>query len=81
MGKYHTQMVKESAYRTLNLKKVRTADDGTIVSYDIDVIGVITTHHRKYMSKVKNAYDETDVSGNTGEENRAGAESQTSSQQ
>ena len=28
------------------MKKVRTADDGTIVSYDIDVNGVITTRHR-----------------------------------
>ena len=34
--------------------KVRTADDGTIVSYDIDVNGVFKTRHRKYMSKIKN---------------------------
>ena len=32
------------------VKKVRTADDGSIVSYDIDINGVITTRHRRYMS-------------------------------
>ena len=55
------------------VKKVRTSDDGAIVIFDIDVNGVITTRRQKYMSKTKNADDETEVSGNTGEENRAGA--------
>ena len=61
--------------------KVRTSDDGTIVSYDIDVNGVITTGHGKYMSKIKNADDETEDSGNIGGENTTGAESRASSQQ
>ena len=60
------------------MKKVRTADDGTIVSYDIDVNGVITTNNRKCVSKIKNVSDETDVSG---EENRARAENQAGSLQ
>ena len=62
------------------MKKVRTSDDDTIVSYEIDVNGVITTHHRKYMNKIKNADDDTEDSGNSGGENTAGAESQTGSQ-
>ena len=56
------------------MKKVRTADDETIVSYDIDVKGVI----RKYMSKIKTVGDGTAV---TEEENRARAEGQAGSQQ
>ena len=60
------------------MKKVRTADYGTIVSYDIDVNGVITTNNRKCVSKIKNVSDETYVSG---EENRARAESQAGSLQ
>ena len=63
------------------VKKVRTADDDTIFSYDIDVNGVITTHQRNYMSKIKNADDETEDSGNNGGENTAKAECQAGSQQ
>ena len=47
------------------MKKVRTSDEGTIVSYDIDVNVVITTHHRKYVGKIRNADGETEDSGNT----------------
>ena len=54
------------------MKKVRTADDGTIVSYDINVNGVNTTRHRKYICKIRNVGDETAV---TKEENRSRAES------
>ena len=39
-------------------------------------LGVITFRHRKYMSKIKIADDETEGSGNTGAENTAGADSQ-----
>ena len=60
------------------MKKVRTKDDGTIVSYEIDVNGVIITRHMKHMSKIKNVGDETDVAG---EGKRAGAESQVGFQQ
>ena len=48
------------------VKKVRTEDEGTIVSYGIDVNGVITTPHMKYISKIRNAGEETEDSGNTG---------------
>ena len=46
---------------------IRVADDGRILSYDIDVDGTTTTRHRKYMSKVPNSDVETE------EENSAGA--------
>ena len=46
---------------------IRTADNGTILSYDIDIEGTTTTRHRKYMSKVPNYDVETE------EENSAGA--------
>ena len=51
--------------------EIRTADDGTILSYDIDIDGTITTRHRKYMSKLRNSDEETE------EENRAGASQAT----
>ena len=47
---------------------IRTSDDGTILSYDIDVDGTATTRHRKYMSKLRNSDEETE------EENRAGSQ-------
>ena len=46
---------------------IRTSDDGTILSYEIDIDGTTTTRHRKYMSKLRNSDDETE------EENNAGA--------
>ena len=46
---------------------IRVADDGKILSYDIDVDGSKTTRHRKYLSKIPNSDDETE------EENTAGA--------
>ena len=46
---------------------IRSTDDGTILSYDIDIDGTATTRHRKYMSKFRNSDEETE------EENRAGA--------
>ena len=49
------------------IKEIRTADDNTILSCDIDIDGMITSRHRKYMSKVRNSDEETE------EENRAGA--------
>ena len=49
------------------VKGIRTADDDTILSYDIGIDGMITSWHRKYMSKVRNSDEETE------EENRAEA--------
>ena len=45
---------------------IRTADDGTILSYDIDIDGTTTTRHRKYMSKVTNSDNETEEENSTG---------------
>ena len=50
---------------------IRVADDGKILSYDIEVDGKETTRHRKYMSKIPNSDDETE------EENTAGADQAT----
>ena len=46
---------------------IRVADDGKILSYDIEVDGTQTTRHRKYLSKIPNSNVETE------EENTAGA--------
>ena len=40
--------------------RIHTADDGRILSYDIDIDGTTTTRHRKYMSKVPNSDVETE---------------------
>ena len=50
------------------VKGIRTADDGTILSYDIDIDRTITSRHRKYMCKIRNSNEATEV---TEEENRA----------
>ena len=50
---------------------IRVADDGKILSYDIEVDGRETTRHRKYMSKIPNSNVETE------EENTAGADQAT----
>ena len=50
---------------------IRTADDNTILSYDID--GNITSRHRRYMCKIKNSNVATK------EENSAGADQATGS--
>ena len=52
------------------VKGVRTADDGTILSYYIDIDGTITSRHREYMCKIRNSDEATAV---TEEEIRAGA--------
>ena len=52
------------------VQRVRTADDGTILSYDIDIDGTITSRHRKYVCKIRNSDEVTAV---TKEDNRAGA--------
>ena len=51
---------------------VRTASDGIIASYDINTEGCVTTRHRRYMSKITNADEEIEGSGNTGAENLVG---------
>ena len=51
------------------VKGVRTADDGTILSYDIDIDGTTTKRYRKHMCKIRNSDEATAV---TEEENRAG---------
>ena len=50
---------------------IRVADDGRILSYDIEIDGRETTRHRKYLSKVPNSNVETE------EENSAGADQAT----
>ena len=50
--------------------KVRTADNWTILSYEVNIDGVTTSRHRRYLCKIRNS-DEATVM--TEEENRAGA--------
>ena len=45
---------------------MRTASDGTIVSYDINADGCVTTRNRRYMSKVRNSHEEIESPENTG---------------
>ena len=45
---------------------IPTADDGKILSYDIDIDGTTTTRHRNYMSKVPNFDVETEEENSTG---------------
>ena len=45
---------------------IRVADDGRILSYDIEVDGTTTTRQRKYMSKVPNSNVETEGENSTG---------------
>ena len=52
---------------------IRTADDNTILSYDIDIDGTITSRHQKYMCKTRNSDEATE------EENRGGANTATGS--
>ena len=47
---------------------IRTADDNTILSYDINVDGNITSRHQRYMCKVKHSNVATE------EDNSAGAD-------
>ena len=62
------QNIKTKKWDTFGVVKgIRTADDDTILSYDIDIDGMITSRHRKYMSKIRNSDEVTE------EENRAGA--------
>ena len=50
---------------------VRTACDGTIVSYDIDIDGVKSTRHRKYLQKMNvNNIDDKDLPKNDDEERK-----------
>ena len=68
------QNIKTKKWDTFGVVKgIRTADDNTILSYDIDIDGTITSRHRKYMCKTKNSNEATE------EENRAGANAVTGS--
>ena len=70
----HLQNIKTKKWDTFGVVKgIRTADDDTILSYDIDIDGMITSRHRKYMSKIRNSDEVTE------EENRAGASTATDS--
>ena len=55
----------------LNVGTELVADDGKILSYDIEVDGRETTRHRKYLSKIPNSNVETE------DENIAGADQAT----
>ena len=62
------QNIKTKKWDTFGVVKgIRTADDNTILPYDIDIDGMITSWHRKNMSKIRNSDEVTE------EENRAGA--------
>ena len=37
------------------IEKVRVADDGTVSSYDIMIEDLLTSRHRRYIAKLKNA--------------------------
>ena len=66
------QNIKTKKWDTFGVVKgIQTADDNTILSYDIDIDGKTTSRHRIYMCKTKNS-DEV-----TKEENRAGASTAT----
>ena len=39
--------------------RVRTADDGTILSYDIYIDGITTSRHRRYLCKMRNSDEAT----------------------
>ena len=48
------QNIKTKKWNTFGVVKgIQTADDNTILSYDIDIDGTITSRHRKYMCKTK----------------------------
>ena len=50
------QNIKTERWNTIGVVKgIRTADDNTILSYEIDIDGTITSRHRKYMCKTKNS--------------------------
>ena len=50
---------------------VRTACDGTIISYDIDIDGVRSTRHRKFLHKMNvNNVDDKDLPKNDDEERK-----------
>ena len=57
--------------REATITGVRTACDGTIISYDIDIDGVKSTRHRKFLHKmnVKNV-DDKDLPRNENEERK-----------
>ena len=66
------QNIKTKRWDTIGVVKgIRTADDDTILSYVIDIDGMIISRHKKYMSKIRNSNEVTE------EENRAGASQAT----
>ena len=58
------------------ISKLRTADDGTILSYEVNIDGVTTSRHRRYLCKIRNS-DEATVT--TEEENSTGAQAEPDS--
>ena len=60
------------------MQRVRTADDGTILSYNIDIYGTIASRHKKSICKIRNSDEATAV---TMEENRARASAAADSSQ
>ena len=58
------------------ISKVRTADDGTILSYEVNIDGVTTTGHRRYLCKKRNS---NEVTVTTEEENSSGAKAEPGS--
>ena len=52
------------------VKGVKTADDGTILSSNMDIDGTITSRHKRYICKIRNSVEAIVV---TEEEDRARA--------
>ena len=57
--------------REATITGVRTACDGTIISYDIDIDGVKSTRHRKFLHKMNvTNVDDKDLPRNENEERK-----------
>ena len=57
------------------ITEVRISDDGKVLSYDPKIVDLLTTRHRRYLAKLKNA-SETDSRG----KDKGGALTQPGSQ-
>ena len=54
------QDIKSKKWDTTGeIVRVRTSDDGTILSYDLDIDGNKTSRHRRYLCKIRNSNEAT----------------------
>ena len=76
------QNIKTKKWDTEGIvQKVRIAEDSTISSYEIEIVEHLTTKHRRYVSKIRNAGVKIENSGNTGADKTAGTTAWAGSQQ